>query len=139
VRVQIAHVADAIDALKHALDEQVSSAVWRLSNAIAQSARDSHTFTNRTGRLEGSIAASMSSGTFMRDSLSGGVTAGRPYGEFLEEGTLDEHLAYSTTVDGEQLQYGPWSFLTAALVREEAAVNGWLEHGLQQAAHEAGW
>jgi hypothetical protein len=129
---------EALRSLSGSLDEQVKEALADIDELVASDAVVNHTFTNRTGRLERSIAARAVSGSFNHDTLTGGVTASMPYGSYLEDGKESESK-FSSEIDGGTIEYGPWGFLAPALLRQEHAINDRLESALVRAIAEAGW
>ena len=87
VDLDLRGVVRALDALPRALDDALESAVRRAAKAVAEEAKSSHSYTDRTGNLTRSIRALDPSGRFTDDTLEGGVTATMPYASYVEEGT----------------------------------------------------
>ena len=139
LRPRLTAVEVALDDMSDALDRQIADALTDIDNLIAADAAANHTFTNRTGDLEASIQSRPQRGTWINGTLSGGVDAGESYGSYLEEGTGDGYHAFTSQIDNDSVDYGPWAFLTPAMLRQDNVIDGRLETALIQATNDAGW
>jgi hypothetical protein len=87
IRVSLA--ASEVDAwlqrLDEALDAQVRVALELTCGAVAEEARASHPYQNRSGDLEAMTQPGGIAGSFYDDTLIGDVTAGMPYASYVEE------------------------------------------------------
>lgn len=80
----IPEVERRLDRLGDAMDQALSEAVRLAGNRIAESARQTHPYTNRTGNLQASTQAIEPSGSFRAGTLEGGVEATEFYAEFVD-------------------------------------------------------
>lgn len=75
-----------IDAFERDLSESIPFALMDGAMVVADEAVSSHTYTNRTGRLQASTRADSVRGSW-RSGYTVSVVGAMPYGSFLEEGT----------------------------------------------------
>ena len=95
-----------IDAFERDLSESLPFALMDGAMVVADEAVSSHTYTNRTGRLQASTRADSVRGSW-RSGYTVSVVGAMPYGSFLEEGT--------SRIQG-------YAFLLPAYARREAQV-----------------
>ena len=95
-----------IDAFERDLSESIPFALMDGAMVVADEAVSSHTYTNRTGRLQASTRADSVRGSW-RSGYTVSVVGAMPYGSFLEEGT--------SRIQG-------YAFLLPAYARREAQV-----------------
>lgn len=75
-----------IDAFERDLSSSLPFALMDGAMVVADEAVSSHTYTNRTGRLQASTRADSVRGSW-RSGYTVSVVGAMPYGSFLEEGT----------------------------------------------------
>lgn len=95
-----------IDAFERDLSSSLPFALMDGAMVVADEAVSSHTYTNRTGRLQASTRADSVRGSW-RSGYTVSVVGAMPYGSFLEEGT--------SRIQG-------YAFLLPAYARREAQV-----------------
>jgi hypothetical protein len=117
-RARLTGVEADLARLAVALDPQLDAALALFSARVADAARASHPFQNRTGDLESSIRALDTHGDALAGTLEGGVIADEEYAEH-----VDARLP----------------FLQPAFDRTEGEADRFLQDALDEAARLAGW
>lgn len=69
------------------VEELAAEELRNISREAASIARNEHSYTNRTGKLQRSTRALPITGSFMAGTLSGGIEASADYAGFVEDGT----------------------------------------------------
>lgn len=75
------------EAYLDAAEQHARELLTEISRDAAAEARSSHSFKNKTGRLEGSIRPITTTGHFFSGNLSAGIEAEAEYAGFVEYGT----------------------------------------------------
>ena len=114
----------AVAELEASLDEELRRGGVEAAGVVADAARASHPYTNRTGSLEGHTVPGRTSGS-VRYGFSFRVVGETRYGGYLEEGTrrLGQRFV----------------FLRPAFERVQDRVAQTLEASMDRAAERAGW
>lgn len=109
----------SFDAVVLSLDHEVSLALWRHAENVAQYARGNHVFQNRTGTLEASIQAGSPAGTFSDGTLEIEVRADAPYAEHVVARTGDDFVANAADALQGVLERDLAAVVAAALSRAD--------------------
>ncbi len=109
----------ALAALDAELDRLLDAALEQISRRVADEARASHPFQNRTGDLEASIRPLDTHGSALDGTLTGGVVADEEYASYVED--------------------KGFAFLEPAWERVEGEAESLLDDALESAARAAGW
>jgi hypothetical protein len=117
------------------VDDAVAEGATVVAELVAEEAKDHHTFTNRTGKLEASIKPGGTRGTFSRDSLAVRVTANRPYASYVE----DNNPVYGLGPNGETVEQGTFAYLLPAYVEVEQEAHRIIEDAIFHGVRRAGW
>ncbi len=113
----------AMRRLPRALDDELERAVRRTAREVAQEAKRSHSYIDRTGYLTRSIAAQETFGQFRDDTLEGAVTATAPYASYVEEGTTRARA---------------YQYLGTAWLLQRDETEARMQDALEEAARRAG-
>lgn len=122
VKVRIEGIEEALDALCEEAIDSARVAVALHASRVAEEARSTHPYTDRTGDLTDSIEAldTNREGDFVR----GYVVAGMGYASYVEEGTSRNR---------------PYPYLRPAAERLDGALSEAADAELEGAAERAGW
>lgn len=112
--------------LPGALDTELERCVRRAGRIIADQARASHDYTDRTGRLTRSILPMAPTGRFSTDDLDGGAGAIAPYAGYVEEGTSRMHI------------HNGYRFLRLAAFGKYREIEGVFHDAVEAAVRRAG-
>ncbi len=115
----LSDLAAPLARLEAALEHQLDAALGLISARVADEAKASHPFQNRTGDLEASIRPLDTSGSALDGTLAGGVIAEEDYASFVEA--------------------AGFAFLDPAYERVAPETDRLLEQALSEAARAAGW
>lgn len=105
--------------LSRALDRQLEHAMLLAGEKIAESARQTHPYQNRTGNLEASTQAIEPTGTFSEGTLEGGAHATMHYASYVDE-------------------MPDFAFMNPAYLFEREEVDEVFRHAIDQAIQVAG-
>lgn len=114
----------AIGGLQASLDEEGSAAFLRAAGLVADDARSTHAFANRTRLLESRIVPGQVRGRLLAGNLQADVLGATRYGGYVEEGTRRNR---------------PYPYLAPASDHAFTGMIAELEAGLATAARRAGW
>lgn len=122
VKVRFEGIEEALAGLCEEAIDSARVAVALHASRVAEGARSTHPYTDRTGNLTESIEAldTNREGDFVR----GYVVAGMDYASFVEEGTSRMHAR---------------PYLSSAAERLDATLGQTAEEELEGAADRAGW
>ncbi len=123
IEFDVSPVRQALRVLRRRLDDHVERAVRRIGRDLRDEARASHAYRDRTGRLTASTRAEAPTGSFLRDTLEGGVRATAPYARYVEEGTT---------------RSAAYQFLGTAWVLRREESEARVADALEAAVHDAG-
>lgn len=120
ITLDLGSVQAEVERLELALNQQVAQALRAITGRVAEEARNTHPYQNRTGLLESQTRPGALTGTFLNGDLEALVLGDTPYGEFLEERP-------------------EYAFLQPALDRVMPETDAILQQGVDEAARLAGW
>lgn len=132
---QIVGVDSAVEEMSDHLNSQMEHALRLIGESVAGDAKTTHSFRNRTGRLEASIVSEEPRGTFLNDTLSVNVKGKTPYAIFVEE-------RWPTTrawIGGQWTTAGRWTYLVPAIGHQEDHAYDTLDQRIGYALRAAGW
>ena len=119
-----------IDVLLDALQDEVSGVIERVTQDVANDARASHSFQNRTEYLQGSIGAVPPVGQLAAGDLRAEVIALMPYASYVEQGTRRNHRTGRPN--------RPYPFLSPALARRLPSLGSDVSRAVVRAIARAG-
>lgn len=115
-------VEPAIGALLGALDEELERGAIEGAHAVAEDAATTHTYQNRTGRLQNRTRAGRAIGRASSGALRVDVLGDTRYGSYVEEGTSRSR---------------PYPYLAPAWVRTQGEFARIVEQAIERATWRA--
>lgn len=152
ISLDVSEIERAVALIEVQLEQRMPQAVKHGADAVAASARETHSYRDRTGRLTRSIAAHAPSGSFLGRTLAAEVIADAPYSLFVERGTRPHKIVARRAKalawpSGGGMRFAksvnhpgtkPYNFLSGALERELDDVQAHLQDAMIDAVEAAG-